>query len=159
MAENPWRWSGGRSPYRRTPFQVLDLGMEVRGRGAIRQRVERRRRRIRNAPGRYRLFDEPLTEAHINEAEQLLRDPAARLYAELCTHQEHDLELDRAELDELRALLEGLATPTVEVRAGLEPARLLGVLPPLPRPEFPPVAPWLDNHEDEEERDDPGRRD
>lgn len=159
MAENPWRWSGGRSPYRRTPFQVLDLGMEVRGRGAIRQRIERRRRRIRNAPGRYRLFDEPLTEAHINEAEKLVRDPAARLYVELCTHREHDLEVDRDELGKLAAVLEGLAAPAVEARLGLEPARLLRVLPPLPRPDFPPVAPWLDNDEDEEEGDDPDRWD
>jgi hypothetical protein len=158
VAEHPWRWLGGRNPYRRTAFQVLDLGPEVHGRGSIQRQVERRRARIRNAPGRHRLFGEELTEAEVNQAAQVLQDPEAWLYAELCTHQCHDVELDTGAAEALAKRLAELAVPEIEAGVALDRARLLAVLPPLGQEALPPVAPWLDD-DDKEEQDEPGRRD
>jgi hypothetical protein len=156
VAEHPWQWLGGRNPYRRTAFQVLDLGLEVHGRGSIQRQVERRRARIRNAPGRHRLFGQELTEAEVNQASQVLQDPEARLYAELCTHQRHDVELDTEAAKALAKRLAELAVPEIEAGVAPDRTRLLAVLPPVGQEALPPVAPWLD---DEEEQDEPGRRD
>ena len=158
MAENPWQWLGGRNPYRRTAFQVLDLGLEVHGRGSIQRQVERRRARIRNAPRRHRLFGEELTEAEVNRASQVLQDPEARLYAELCTHQRHDVEFDTEAAEALAKQLAELAVPEIEAGVAPERARLLAVLPLVGQEALPPVAPWLDD-DDEEGQDEPGRRD
>jgi hypothetical protein len=157
VAEHPWQWRDGRNPYRRTAFQVLDLGLEVQGRRSIQRQVERRRARIRNAPGHNRLFGEELNEAEVNQAEQVLRDPEARLYAELCTHQHHEVELDTKAVDALARRLDELAVPEIEASVVPDRAWLLGVLPPVGQEAFPPVAPWLED--DEEEQDEPGRGD
>ena len=86
MAINPWRWREGRNPYLCTPFQILDLALDVKGRGPIEKHIRQRRDRIKNAPERFKLFGEVLDEARVNAAADALRDPNQRLYAELCTH-------------------------------------------------------------------------
>lgn len=157
MAEHPWRWLGGRNPYRRTAFQILGIGLDVQGRRDIQRQVDRRRARIRNAPGRNRLFGEVLSEADVNQAEQVLRDPEARLYAELCTHQRHDVVIEAEAARALAERLAELTVPAVEADVVPERSRLLALLPPVGQEALPPVAPWLDT--DEEEQDEPGHRD
>jgi hypothetical protein len=79
-------WRDGKNPYRATPFQVLALDANLRGRAAIRRHIRARRLRIQGAPERFPLFGRILTEAEINEAEEQIQDPRTRLLAELRTH-------------------------------------------------------------------------
>ncbi|PSK98495.1 hypothetical protein CLV63_105169 [Murinocardiopsis flavida] len=86
MAENPWAWQDGRNPYTWTPFQVLDLPPDTAGRAAIDAHVRKRRGRVARAPERYPVFGRIPTVADVNEAAEQIRDPEARLLAELRTH-------------------------------------------------------------------------
>ncbi|MDA8370267.1 MAG: hypothetical protein M0026_10410 [Nocardiopsaceae bacterium] len=86
MADNPWAWQDGRNPYTWTPFQVLDLPPDTAGRAAIDARVRKRRQRVARAPERYSVFGREPTVADVNEAAEQVRDPEARLLAELRTH-------------------------------------------------------------------------
>jgi len=105
MPANPWIWHEGHNPYRSTAFQVLALGVDVRGRAAIRAQIRLRRQRIQSAPERFPLFGRTLSEAEINEAEEQIQDPAARLMAELCTHRPRPAHIDLGDLgDRLAAI-------------------------------------------------------
>ncbi len=105
MLANPWAWQEGHNPYRSTAFQVLALGVNVQGRAAIRAQIRLRRQRIKSAPERFPLFGRTLSEAEINEAEERVQDPAARLLAELCTHRPRPARIDLGDLgDRLAAI-------------------------------------------------------
>ncbi|AKH85767.1 hypothetical protein AA958_30090 [Streptomyces sp. CNQ-509] len=98
MTDNPWAWRDGHNPYRTTPFQVLALSPEVSGRAEIRNHVRKRRQRIERRADRYPLFGRTLRVAEVNAAEDRIKDPAARLLAELCTHRpERPAERERAD--------------------------------------------------------------
>lgn len=98
MTDNPWAWRDGHNPYRTTPFQVLALSPEVSGRAEIRNHVRKRRQRIERRADRYPLFGRTLRVAEVNAAEDRIKDPAARLLAELCTHRpEQPAERERAD--------------------------------------------------------------
>jgi hypothetical protein len=138
---NPWAWREGRNPYRSTPFQVLDLPLDVRGRGAVKARVEKRRRRIASAPTRYPMFGKVLSEADVNAAEKEILDPESRLLAELRTHRPRRARLDLAGIaDQLPASLSWALEDRPPVR--LDRSRLLALVPQLPERRFPSVLPW-----------------
>ena len=144
MTTNPWAWQDGRNPYRSTAFQVLGLGVEVRGRAAIRAHVKTRRQRVHNAPERYLLFGNPLTEADINEAEQRIQDPATRLLDELCTHRPPPDSGWRnpenlAELTEIEQRLRALAPPDIPPEPTLNPTALCALIPPVRPRTFAPL--------------------
>lgn len=123
MADDPWTWSDGPSPYRSTPFQILDLDPTLRHRGQVRARIERRRKRIESAPDRFALFGRTLTPAELNRAEEALRDPAGRLNALLLTHHP-----ERAAEPEPPP---GLAADPPDVVAVPTRSFLLALLPPV----------------------------
>lgn len=97
MADNPWAWQDGRNPYTWTPFLVLDLPPDIAGRAAIDARVRKRRQRIQRAPERYRVLGRTPSVADVNEAAEQVRDPEARLLAELRTHRPEHPRDDGAE--------------------------------------------------------------
>ena len=135
MTGNPWEWRDGHNPYRFTPFQVLDLEVDVTGRADIEARIRRRRRRIERAPERYRLFGRALGPADVNEAAGLLADPETRLLAELRTHRP---EHGPGEY----VTAEDLPPEPPEPPPEVDPYRLLHLLPD-PEPwRFPPL--WKD---------------
>lgn len=135
--ENPWTWREGQNPYRRTPFQVLGLGTDVRGRAAIKARIKNRRTKIHNAPERFPLFGRLLSEAEINAAETAIEDPESRLYAELCTHRPRQ---HRGPAPAER--LAGLAVPDVHPAVTIDLARLRHLVPTPPRRAHVPIVPW-----------------
>jgi len=111
---SPWEeWRPGYNPYRRSPFQILGLSTIVKGPGPIRNAIRQRRQRIQNTPERFPLFGEPLDVAEVNEAEDRILDPEARLYAELCTHRPKLVTIDLGDV----------------------PSRLAEVAPPIPTPQ------------------------
>ncbi len=136
---SPWTWRAGHNPYRETPFQVLGLGVDVRGRAAVKARIKNRRTKICNAPERFPLFGRALSEADINAAETMLEDLEGRVYAELCTHRPRREKRDGPTP---AARLAALAVPDVRMPLSVDPARLRRLVPTPPRRVHPPLVPW-----------------
>lgn len=134
---SPWdEWRPGYNPYRRTPFQILGLSTTVKGAGPIRNAIRQRRQRIQNAPERFPLFGEPLDVAEVNEAEDRVLDPEARLYAELCTHRPKAVSIDLGDGPSRLAEL----TPPIPTPQGVQDAQRLARFVPAPaRRTFPPL--------------------
>jgi hypothetical protein len=148
MSTSQWAWQDGRNPYRTTAFQVLALGVNLRGRAAIRAHIKTRRQRVHNAPERFLLFGNTLTEADINEAEQRIQDPASRLLDELCTHRpptgpEAPTEEHRAELSAIAAELESLAPQGGVPPVTVNTTELARLVPPARPRTFDPL--WTVN--------------
>lgn len=145
MAENPWAWRSGENPYRRTPFQVLGLEVNLRGHGAIQAHIRARRRRIQGNPERFRVFGEMLDEARVNASERLIDHPGGRLYAELCMHRPPvaaDEEDVAARLEETTTLVKKIRVPVPHPEVQIEARRLVRFLePPAPR-DFRPLLDW-----------------
>jgi hypothetical protein len=148
MSTSQWAWQDGRNPYRSTAFQVLALDVNLRGRAAIRAHIKTRRQRVHNAPERFLLFGKALTEADINEAEQRVQDPAARLLDELCTHRppagpDTPAEAHRTELSAITAELETLAPQNGVAPVTVNTAELARLIPPARPRTFDPL--WTFN--------------
>lgn len=137
---SPWEeWRPGQNPYRRTPFQILALPVTAKGRAAIKAVVRQRRQRIQNTPERFPLFGELLDVAAVNEAEERVLEPQARLYAELCTHRPRKTSID---LREQRNGLAEITVPIPDVPLVLDPTRLARIVPPPAMRNFPPLIEW-----------------
>jgi hypothetical protein len=138
-ADNPWAWQGGQNPYLATPFQILGLDVNLRGRVAIRNLVRTRRQRVRTTPERFPLFGRVLTESEVNQAEHAIAHPATRLLAELCTHRPRSMSVEVADLGERLAGLPASDPGQPEV------VNVDGLREHVPRPgrrTFPPL--WTD---------------
>lgn len=134
-ATSPWEeWKSGYNPYRRTPFQVLGLSTSVKGPGPIRNTIRQRRQRIQNTPERFPLFGEALDVAEINEAEDRILDPEARLYAELCTHRPKLISID---LGDVPDRLAGVTPPITDTQGVLRAQRFIRFVPALVERTFP----------------------
>lgn len=132
---SPWEeWRSGHNPYRRTPFQILGLSVTMKGRGPVRQAIRQRRQRIQNTPERFPLFSELLDVAQVNEAEERILNPEARLYAELCTHRPRRTVPD---LKEVPARLAEISPQIPHPQGVLDPQRLARFVPPLRERTFP----------------------
>jgi hypothetical protein len=140
MAESPWQWRDGTNPYRNTAFQVLDLDVDVRGRKAIKEHIDRRRQRIRNAPERYKLFGRELREEDIAHAASRITDPGSRLYEELLTHRPR--RLDTSKLARVVADLRELQVLPDQLPLNMDQRRLLRAVPRMKGREFAPIFPW-----------------
>ena len=139
-SKSPWEeWREGYNPYRRTPFQVLGLSVKVKGRAAIKAAIRQRRQRIEAAPERFVLFGEQLDVAAVNEAEERVLDPEARLYAELCTHRPRQTSLD---LGAQRTGLAEVTVPIPDVPTEVDRARLARIVPAPRARTFPPLVEW-----------------
>ena len=136
---SPWTWRSDHNPYRQTPFQVLGLSPDVRGRAAIKARIKNRRTKIRNAPERFLLFGRTVSEAEINAAETLLEEPEGRVYAELCTHRPRQVASNGPAPE---ARLADLIVPDVRVPITVDPARLRRLVPAPVRRVHEPLVPW-----------------
>jgi hypothetical protein len=140
MAEtsSPWEeWKPGYNPYRRTPFQVLGISVTMKGRGPIRNAIRQRRQRIQNTPERFPLFGAALDVAQVNEAEERILNPEARLYAELCTHRPRLAAID---LGDLPSQLAEIEPPIPVPQAALNAQRLSRLVPPLRKRTFPTLT-------------------
>jgi len=137
---SPWdEWRPGRNPYRRTPFQILALPVTTKGRAAIKTAIRQRRQRIQNTPERFSLFGELLDVAAVNEAEERVLEPEARLYAELCTHRPRQTSID---FREQRNDLAEITVPIPNVSLVIDPARLARIVPPPATRSFSPLIDW-----------------
>lgn len=137
---SPWEeWRPGQNPYRRTPFQILGLSVTVKGRAAIKTTIRRRRQRIQTTPERFPLFGASLDVAAVNEAEERVLEPEARLYAELCTHRPRQTSIDLREPS--RGLAE-ITVPIPDVQLAIDPTRLARIVPPPSTRNFPPLIEW-----------------
>ncbi|MFE3194365.1 hypothetical protein ACFXHA_35550 [Nocardia sp. NPDC059240] len=138
---NLWAWRE-RNPYYETAFQVLDIDPTA-DRAMVRTRIAARRKRISYDAKRFPLFGEILDVPRINDAEQQLDTPRARLAAELITHRPEPEGEDLPELTELLELAGSLST-TTEYEAAAAPSggleldyRVLPRLLPGPTEETP----------------------
>lgn len=134
---SPWEeWRPGYNPYRRTPFQILGISATVKGRGPIRSAIRQRRQRIQTTPERFSLFGESLDVAAVNEAEERILDPEARLYAELCTHRPRLVSIDLSDvsgpLSEMTPPILDPGTPDIQ--------RLIRLVPPPVERTFPTLT-------------------
>lgn len=124
---SPWEeWRPGYNPYRRTPFQILGLDPTAKGPGPVRSAIRQRRQRIQNAPERFVLFGERLDVAQVNEAEDRILNPEARLYAELCTHRPKLVSLD---LGNVSSRLAEITPPIPNPQATVDARRLARLVP------------------------------
>jgi hypothetical protein len=140
QAEDIWAWREGANPYRESAFLVLDVGVDVHGRLALKRRIEQRMRRVINAPARYRLYGRTLSEEELRRAANAVLDPSRRVYEELRAHRPRvDISALRrvvARVDEPRDL--GIELPDVR----LERQRLAALVPDVPERRFDPVFDW-----------------
>ncbi|MFI1918696.1 hypothetical protein [Nocardia sp. NPDC020380] len=128
---NLWSWRD-RNPYYETAFQVLDVDPTA-DRAATRARIAARRKRISYDAKRFPLFGAILTVAQVNEAEEQLATPRARIAAELLTHRPEPSGDDLADLNDLLELSRTLSTateaPAQDHEAGFDYRVLLALLP------------------------------
>lgn len=137
---SPWEeWRPDQNPYRRTPFQILGLNLTLKGRGPIKAAIRQRRQRIQSTPERFRLFGELLDLAQVNEAEERILDPEARLYAELCTHRPR---LASSDLGDTPSRLARLTPPIPSPQPVIDPQRLARLVRPPVARAFPALIEW-----------------
>jgi hypothetical protein len=132
---SPWaEWRPGYNPYRRTPFQILGLSATVKGSGPIRSAIRQRKQRIQNTPEKFPLFGEPVDVAEVNEAEDRILEPEARLYAELCTHRPKLVSMD---FGDVPGRLAEISPPLPNPHSVLNAQRLVRLVPPPMERTFP----------------------
>ena len=93
---NVWRrGSLTTNPYVRTAFRVARVPRETTRHKTIVQLVGQTRRIVRVDPQAHAILGEPVTDAEINAAEQVLLDPKRRIMEELLHHAAEKPPLDR----------------------------------------------------------------
>lgn len=98
------------NPYVRTAFRVARVPREVVRHRSVAELVAQTRRLVSADPKGHLIRGEPVTEAELNAAEQVLLDPARRVQEELLHHAEERLPLKRLR-DLARELDAALADP------------------------------------------------
>ena len=97
---NPWRnGSVLRNPYHQTAFRVARLPVQIARHRAVVQYLRDTMRFISSRPGEHAIAGEPVTEAILNQAEQVLLDAPQRIVEELLEH-----PVEKSPLDDLRRL-------------------------------------------------------
>jgi len=143
---NIWRRSSlNENPYYRTAFQLTRVPRQVVRHKLIVQIIGQTRRTVRADPQAHRIAGQPVTEAMINAAEEILLDPERRIHEELLEHAAEKPMLEPirkllAEIDAGLAIGEASFLPVVNLEA-LRPwttslvRRFLSALP-VPDPSF-----------------------
>lgn len=102
---NIWRRGPlNRNPYYRTAFRVAGVSRETVRHRTIVQRISQTRRVVRTDPQQHTVNNEPVTDAEINAAEQILLDPKKRILEELIHH-----AAEKPPIDRLRRLAQEVA--------------------------------------------------
>src|SRR3954451_448699 len=84
---NPWLAGPlTRNPYYRTPFRVARVPREVTAPAVVSAMIAQTRQLVAHAPGEHAIRGEPVTQAELVAAEQVLTGAAKRLGAELLHH-------------------------------------------------------------------------
>ena len=98
---NPWRnGSVLRNPYHATAFRVARLPVQIARHRAVVQYLRDTMRFISSRPGEHAIAGEPVTEAILNQAEQVLLDARQRIVEELLEHPEPADSRDRESEDD-----------------------------------------------------------
>ena len=123
---NPWRRGPlAKNPYARNAFRVARVPREIVRRRTIVQLMGQTKRVVSADPRLHTIKGEPVTEAEINAAEQILLDPKQRIVEELLVH-----ATERPKLERVHKLAQQIAEAMkADENAPLQATNLKGLQP------------------------------